>query len=126
MEGEGGGGETEREGGGSGNCREQLLAEWLKGGDLSLAVGALVAMEMRQAVMEGAGFTCSAGIAHNKACPPSSPTSPPGSLCLYLPRTLLEILLPAYSLFPHLLIPCIRLICCKLSATRCLQSWPLV
>lgn len=126
VEGEGGGGETESEGGGSGNCREQLLAEWLKGGDLSLAVGALVAMEMRQAVMEGAGFTCSAGIAHNKACPPSSPTSPSGSLCLYLPRTLLEILLPSYSLFPHLLIPCIRLICCKLSTTRCLRSWLLV
>ena len=72
--------ETESEGGGSGNCREQLLAEWLKGGgDLSLAVGALVAMEMRQAVLEGAGFTCSAGIAHNKARPPTplSPTSPP-------------------------------------------------
>ena len=72
--------ETESEGGGSGNCREQLLAEWLKGGDLSLAVGALVAMEMRQAVLEGAGFTCSAGIAHNKARPP--PNSHPLHLSL--------------------------------------------
>ena len=37
--------ETESEGGGSGNCREQLLAKWLKGGDLLLAVGAMVALE---------------------------------------------------------------------------------
>ena len=47
--------------------REGMLSEWLEGGEgLSLAVGALVAMEMRQAVLEGTGFTCSAGIAHNK------------------------------------------------------------
>jgi len=57
------------EGGGEegGRSCEEMLSEWLEGGEeLSLAVGALVAMEMRQAVLEGTGFTCSAGIAHNK------------------------------------------------------------
>ena len=34
--------------------------------NLNLAVGAIVANEMRDAVLEQTQFTCSAGIAHNK------------------------------------------------------------
>ena len=34
--------------------------------NLNLAVGAIVANEMRDAVLEQTHFTCSAGIAHNK------------------------------------------------------------
>ena len=34
--------------------------------NLNLALGAILADEMRAAVLEQTGFTCSAGIAHNK------------------------------------------------------------
>ena len=34
--------------------------------NVNLAVGAIVVDEMRAAVLEQTGFTCSAGIAHNK------------------------------------------------------------
>ena len=34
--------------------------------NLNLAIGAIVVNEMRDAVLEKTGFTCSAGIAHNK------------------------------------------------------------
>ena len=34
--------------------------------DQRLAVGAMLVEEMRQAVLRQTGFTCSAGIAHNK------------------------------------------------------------
>ena len=48
---------------------EDLLS-WLAGEgsreERCLAVGALIATEMRRAVWEEAGFSCSAGIAHNK------------------------------------------------------------
>ena len=40
--------------------------------NLNLAVGAIVASEMREAVFEKTGFTCSAGIAHNKVYVSSS------------------------------------------------------
>ena len=50
--------------------RIQLLGEWLmkegRGDETSLAIGAIVAREMREAVFKETGFTCSAGIAHNK------------------------------------------------------------
>ena len=50
--------------------RVRALSQWLEdegnGRELMLAVGALVAKEMRQAVFDETGFTCSAGIGHNK------------------------------------------------------------
>ena len=56
--------------------RDALLRQWLareveeegrgEGEQIVLAVGALVAQDMRRAVLEGTGFTCSAGIAQNK------------------------------------------------------------
>ena len=51
------------------------LPSWLVGvgEERCLAVGALIAREMRRAVWEEAGFSCSAGIAHNKV--PLVPTS---------------------------------------------------
>ena len=33
-----------------------------------LAVGAVILTEIREAVLKETGFTCSAGIAHNKVC----------------------------------------------------------
>lgn len=46
------------------------IEEWLQedgcGQDLVLAVGAMVANDIRKAVFEKTGFTCSAGIAYNK------------------------------------------------------------
>lgn len=46
------------------------LEKWLEGEgnreELSLAVGAMVTMEIREAVYQETGFTCSAGISHNK------------------------------------------------------------
>ena len=54
--------------------REELLSHWLAGEgageERCLAMGAVIAREMRMAVWEEAGFSCSAGIAHNKV-PPS-------------------------------------------------------
>ena len=63
------------------SCEEEKVKEgsrvsklhgWLEGEgngeELSLAVGALMAREMREAVLKETGFTCSAGIAHNKVC----------------------------------------------------------
>lgn len=51
-------------------CRESHLREWLEGEgreeEVVLAVGALIAQEMRAAVWKEAGITCSAGVAHNK------------------------------------------------------------
>ena len=53
-------------------CRVRLLEEWLsgegRGEEMTLAVGALMAREIREAVLKETGFTCSAGIAHNKVC----------------------------------------------------------
>ena len=49
---------------------QSLLSLWLDGDgsaeELCLAVGALLAGDMREAVLRETGFTCSAGIAHNK------------------------------------------------------------
>lgn len=60
----------------SGECsnstrsREDLLSEWLEGEgnnkELFLSVGAVITSEMRNAVLQETGFTCSAGIACNK------------------------------------------------------------
>ena len=50
--------------------RQLIISDWLsdEGNDheLALAVGAMITLEMRQAVYQETGFTCSAGIAHNK------------------------------------------------------------
>lgn len=44
-----------------------LDVDWTEnGGDAYLARGAAIMMEMRAKVREKTGFTCSAGIAHNK------------------------------------------------------------
>ena len=52
------------------SVREGLLREWLeeKGNreELNLTVGALITSEMRNAVLQETGFSCSAGIACNK------------------------------------------------------------
>lgn len=52
------------------NRRLADLTQWLTGEgnaeELLLAVGALIAKEMREAVFMGTGFTCSAGISYNK------------------------------------------------------------
>ena len=50
--------------------RDESLKAWLEGEavDFQLAVGAVVVREMRSAVYQKLGFTCSAGIAHNKVC----------------------------------------------------------
>ena len=52
--------------------RVRLLEEWLsgegRGAEMTLAVGALMARGIREAVLKETGFTCSAGIAHNKVC----------------------------------------------------------
>ena len=50
--------------------KDESLKAWLEGedGDLQLAVGAVVVREMRNAVYQKLGFTCSAGVAHNKVC----------------------------------------------------------
>ena len=50
--------------------REELLSVWLDSEgsttELVLSVGAILANEIREAVLNETGFTCSAGIAHNK------------------------------------------------------------
>eukprot|EP00731_Ephydatia_muelleri_P024747 Em0016g1018a len=50
--------------------REELLSTWLDRegctAELLLSVGAIIANEIRSAVLNETGFTCSAGIAHNK------------------------------------------------------------
>ena len=48
--------------------KDESLRVWLEGdnGDFPLAVGAVVVMEMRKAVYQKLGFTCSAGIGYNK------------------------------------------------------------
>ncbi len=50
--------------------RESVLRRWLEeegcGEEQVLAVGAVIAAEMRAAVLREVGCTCSAGIAHNK------------------------------------------------------------
>lgn len=52
------------------DSRLLMLERWLDGegniGEVSLAVGAMVALEIRDAVYTETGFTCSAGIGHNK------------------------------------------------------------
>ena len=73
-------------------CRIRLLGEWLmkegRGDEMSLAVGAIVAREMREAVFKETGFTCSAGIAHNKVSLLNN-----CSLCLYFPFFLHDLFL---------------------------------
>lgn len=53
-----------------GGSRELVLQSWLEdegsAEEQSLAVGAVIAAEMRAAVLRDVGCTCSAGIAHNK------------------------------------------------------------
>ena len=50
--------------------REQLLTHWLgsegSNREQLLAVAAMLTNEIRQAVQTETGFTCSAGISHNK------------------------------------------------------------
>ena len=48
--------------------KDESLKAWLEGEgvDFELAVGAVVVKEMRNAVYQKLGFTCSAGVAHNK------------------------------------------------------------
>ena len=50
--------------------REQLLTHWLRTEGSSreqlLAVAAMLTNEIREAVQAETGFTCSAGISHNK------------------------------------------------------------
>ena len=50
--------------------REELLSVWLdregSAAELVLTTGAIIANEIRDAVLNETGFTCSAGIAHNK------------------------------------------------------------
>jgi len=50
--------------------REQLLTHWLSSEGFSreqlLAVAAMLTNEIREAVRTETGFTCSAGISHNK------------------------------------------------------------
>ena len=48
--------------------KDKSLKAWLEGEgvDFELAVGAVVVREMRNAVYQKLGFTCSAGVAHNK------------------------------------------------------------
>lgn len=57
---------------GDSGSRESELEQWLQETgckeDLVLTVGALIADEIRKAVFERTGFTCSAGIAYNKVC----------------------------------------------------------
>ncbi len=57
-----------------GESRESVLVRWLEdeGGaeEQALAVGAVIAAEMRAAVWRDVGCTCSAGIAHNKVSSP--------------------------------------------------------
>ncbi len=50
--------------------RHTFLSDWLidegNNTELTLTVGALITLEIRRAVLRETGFTCSAGIAHNK------------------------------------------------------------
>ena len=52
------------------DSRHRLLSDWLeregKDDEFPLAVGAMIASEVRKAVQEEVGFSCSAGISHNK------------------------------------------------------------
>ena len=52
--------------------REQLLTQWLSvegsNREQLLAVAAMLTNEIREAVHTETGFTCSAGISHNKVC----------------------------------------------------------
>ena len=49
-------------------CRGQWLAALSDERNKCLAMGAVIIQRARDAVKEKTGFTCSAGIAHNKVC----------------------------------------------------------
>lgn len=75
--------------------REELVSAWLDRegctAELLLSVGAMVANEIRSAVLSETGFTCSAGIAHNKV---SSTQQRGGSLVFHF-------LLPSLRYWPN-------------------------
>ena len=47
---------------------ELLMSKLLTEANLNLAIGGIIANDMRAAVLDQTQFTCSAGIAHNKVC----------------------------------------------------------